>query len=131
MKAKIINVEFQKEFESKFGILYNFKVQYDDKTAFYSCKDKNQTKFIKGQEAEFIEETRPTKNGSIVIIKPMTNNFIGYNKAVKKEQTKYAGFAVSYVKDMIIAGKIDIKDWEKSSEEIFNIMVKLDKTLDS
>jgi len=137
MKATITSVEFLKEFESKFGTLYSFKVGYkvgdNDLTAFYSSKKKEQNKFIKGQEAEFVEETKQGKNGEYHIIKPMYQGVSGggYNKQIKKEQSRYSGFAVSYVKDLIVADKIKIEDWEKSSKKIFDIMVALDKTLES
>jgi hypothetical protein len=130
MKAKIEKVEFNKEFESKFGTLYQFKVWYNGKMAYYSAKKKEQTKFIAGQECEFVEEERSTEKGSFWIVKPMTPKNAAWNKAIKKEQSRYSGFAVSYVKDLIIADKIELKDWEKASEKIFKLMVKLDKTLD-
>ena len=35
-----------------------------------------------------------------------------------------------YAKDLIISGKIELKDWEAASEKIFKCMVKLDKSLE-
>lgn len=133
MKAIIESVEFLNEFESKFGTLYSFKVGYKGLTAFYNSKKKEQTKFIKGQETEFVEETKTGKNGEYYVIKPMYPGGAsgGYNKQIKKEQSRYSGFAVSYVKDLIIADKIKMEDWERASKKIFDIMVKLDKSLES
>ena len=128
MKAIIESVTLQKEF----GTLYLFKIGYDGKTAYYNSKDKEQKKFIKGKEAEFTEEMQRTEKGEFLKIRPVSaGGYSGYNKSIKKEQSRYSGFAVSYVKDLIIAEKIDIKDWEKASEKIFKFMVKLDKSLES
>jgi hypothetical protein len=134
MKAVIKTVKYLKEYETKFGPLHSFEVTYNDSKAYYSSRTKDQTNFVEGKEAEFVEETKLNKNNvPYITIKPAKPAFTGQNnyaKAVKKEQSKYSGFAVSYVKDMIIAGKIELKDWEAASEKIFNCMVKLDKTLD-
>ena len=132
MKAIIKSVEFVKEYETKFGIMFEHRVKYDDKTASYSCKTKEQKVFIVGQEKEF-EETQKDYNGTTYYnIKPLTqNNLSGYAKNLKKEQSRYSGFAVSYVKDLIIADKIKIEQWEAASKKIFQFMVDLDKTLES
>ena len=58
MKALIDQVKFNKEFESKFGTLYNFTVSWYDEDediqrGFYSSKKREQTNFVAGQESEF------------------------------------------------------------------------------
>lgn len=133
MKAIITNVTFAKEFESKFGPLFSFKVEYDGKSAYYSSKKKEQDKFVKGKECEFTEEKRTGKNGEYFIVKPVGKNPYNSNfgKALQREQSKYSGFAVSYVKDLIISGHIDIKQWKSASKDIFNFMVDLDKSIQS
>jgi hypothetical protein len=152
MKAIIKEVTFSKEGENKFGKFYSFKVKYDEKQAFYNSKDKDQKKFIAGQEAEFTEEekTYTDKNtgnpGSYWVIKPIQQNKqSNFGKALKKEQSKYSGFADSYVKDLLIAGIIKpekteqdksdndlaMNTWKKRSFEIFEHMVSIDKTLES
>jgi hypothetical protein len=130
MKAIIKEVKFIKEFDSKFGKMYNYQISYNDKKAYYSCKDQNQQKFIVDKEAEFLEEIKEGKNGTYTFVKPM-NAFVksGYAKEIKKEQSKYSGFAVSYCKDLIIAGKLEMKDWEAASKKIFQFMVDLDKSI--
>lgn len=129
MKAKIIRADFKNEWESKYGIMYNHAIEYDDKSAIYCSKKKNQIHFVAGQECEFIEEIKITKNGEMTVVKPPPKGgqFSNYHKDVKREQSKYAGFAVSYCKDLIIADKLKIADWEKASEKIFKFMVELDK----
>ena len=131
MKAKITNIKYIKDYETKFGTMYSFLVEYDGKKAYYSCKKREQDKFKIGEEAEFVEEEKEGKNGKYLVIKPVQNNsYSPYNKAVKKEQSRYSGFAVSYAKDLCIAGKIEFKDISQYSTVLFNLMVSLDKTLE-
>lgn len=132
MKAIIQKTEFHKEFDSKFGTLYSHKVWYDDKMAFYSSKSKDQNKFIVGGEAEFTEETRETNRGNVLIIKPIQpDRQSNFGKALKREQSRYTTMGASYVKDLIIAGKVDIKDWERATEKIVKFMFNLDKEIES
>jgi hypothetical protein len=148
MKAIIKSVKFQKEYETKFGLMYGFKVTYDDKSAYYSSKKKEQTTFIEGQEAEFTEEKKQGQNGDYLTIKPIKQAYnagSNYGRAIKKEQSKYSGFSDSYVKDMLNSGilkpevdeeaetynDIVMLTWKKRAFEIFNHMVELDKTIES
>lgn len=132
MKAKITAVKWLREFETKFGVMHLHKIEYDNKEAFYTSKSKEQNKFVVGQEAEFEEETKAGKNGEFISIKPIKQAWTGgsgYAKAIKKEQSKYSGFAVSYAKDLVIAGKIDLSDLPKYTKSMFNLMVELDKSI--
>lgn len=131
MKALITNVTFTKEFETKFGVLYGFKIEYNGKTGFYSSKKREQTKFIKGQESEFEEEIKQGKNGSYTKIKPMQpqGGFSNFGRAVKKEQSKYSGFAMSYAKDLVCAGAIKYEQMFSEAQCMMDWMVEQDKQL--
>ena len=132
MKAIINSVIFKDERDGKFGKTYSFEIKYNDKTAYYTSKSKNQTKFIEGEEFEFTEEERESKKGNKYwIVKPIYQQGFksNYGKAVQREQSKYAGFSASYVKDLIVAGKIPIEKWEAASKKIFTHMVELDETI--
>jgi hypothetical protein len=132
MKELITDVAFVKEYESKFGKLYSFKVSYLGRSAFYSSKSKEQTKFVKGQEAEFTEETKESKNGSYLVIKPpMQNKQSNFGKSLNREKTKYSGFAVSYAKDLVVAGRLDRYELIDYAWVLFNAMSEMDKTLES
>jgi len=131
MKELITNVEFVKEFDSKFGKLYSFKVTYAGRSAYYSSKSKEQTKFVAGQEAEFTEETKTGKNGTYLVIKPpMKNNQSNFGKALTREKSKYSGFAVSYAKDLLVAGRINKDELADQAWILFELMVEMDKTLE-
>lgn len=125
MKAIIDKVKFKKEVDSKFGKRYIFEVTYNSKEATYFSTKQEQSQFIEGQEAEFTEESHESGGRVYLNVKPINK----FNRHVKREQTKYSGFAVSYCKDLIIAGKLEMKDWKKASKEIFDFMVELDKNI--
>lgn len=137
MKAVITEVVFSKEFDTKFGKLYSFNVKYDNERAVYRSKYKDQKKFISGQETEFTEEdaTYKDKNGEIQhykVIKPiLQQRQSNFGKALGKEQSRYSGFAVSYAKDLVVNGRIDIKELSEYATVLFDLMVALDKSLES
>lgn len=136
MKAVIQEVVFKKEFDSKFGKLYSFHVKYDDQVAVYNSKSKDQKKFIAGEEAEFTEETKTytDKQGNLkeyLVIKPPTQNRqSNFGKALSKEKSRYSGFAVSYAKDMAVAGRIQVTELSDYAWILFDLMVEMDKTLE-
>jgi len=132
MKELITNVEFVKDFDSKFGKLYSFRVTYNGRQSYYSSKSKDQTKFVAGQEAEFTEETKTGKNGTYLVIKPLLQNRqSNFGKALNKEKSRYSGFAVSYAKDMAVAGRIQVDELSSYAWILFELMVEMDKTLES
>ena len=136
MKARIKDVKFQKEYDSKYGKMYSFLISYDDKKAFYNSKNNPQTSFVKGEEAEFTEETKTytDKNGNaasyISIKPPQSQRQSNFGKALKKEQSKYSGFAVAYAKDLVVAGKLDREELGDYAWILFDLMVEMDKTIE-
>ena len=131
MKALITNVEFKKEYETKYGTMYSFVVSYDGKRGYYSSKSKDQNKFVKGQEVEFTEEKRTSDKGEYLIVKPlMANKQSNFGKAIKKEQSKYSGFAVSYAKDLVVSGKLERGDLSAYAWVLFELMVEMDKSIE-
>jgi hypothetical protein len=140
MKAIINEVIFRKEFESKFGKMYSFTVKYDSESAIYNSKYKDQKKFIAGQEAEFTEESKTyidKKTGEekeYKVIKPFAANSpkqSNFGKALNKEKSRYSGFAVSYAKDLLVAGRISREELPDYAWILFELMVEMDKSLES
>lgn len=122
MKAVIKDVQFKKDVQTRVGTtMYQFLVVYDDKHATYLAANKDQKYFVKGKEAEFTEE----QNGKYLNVKPVRK----FNRHIQKEQSRYSAFAVSYCKDLIVAGKLEFAQWEPASKKIFHFMVELDKSI--
>jgi hypothetical protein len=131
MRALITEVKFTKEYDSKFGKLYSFKVSYDGRSGYYSSKYKDQTKFVSGQEAEFTEETKTNANGTYIVVKPpVKNSQSNFGKALNKEKSRYSGFAVSYAKDLVVGGRIQKEELAPMAWILFELMVEMDKTLE-
>jgi len=137
MKALITEVKFRKEFDSKFGKLYSFNVKYDDVVAVYNSKYKDQKKFIPGEEAEFTEETKTytDKEGIekeyIVIKPPIQQRQSNFGKALGKEKARYSAMAVSYSKDLVIGGRIQIGELPDYAWIMFELMNEMDKSFET
>lgn len=132
MKAEITEVKFVKEFESKYGTLYSFKIIYEGREAYYNSKNRDQNKFVAGQEIEFTEEVKSGRKGDYLVVKPINpNKQSNFGKALKKEQSRYSGFAVSYAKDLVVAGRLSFDDLTAYSTVLFEHMVELDKSIES
>jgi hypothetical protein len=137
MKAIIQEVKFIKEFETQFGKLYSFKVVYDNEVAFYNSKSKDQKYFTEGKEAEFEEtvKTYTDKQGNLQeykVIKPISQKRqSSFGKALTKEQSRYSGFAMSYSKDLVVAGKVELRDIIVYARMMFDEMVAMDKSLEA
>lgn len=101
-----------------------------------TSKYKEQNKFIAGQEAEFTEEEKSytDKNGNpqtFLVIKPVNPvKQSSFGKALKKEQSRYSGFAVSYAKDLVVAGRLQREELSDYAWVLFELMVSMDKTLE-
>ena len=137
MKAVIDEVTFSKEIDSKFGKLYSFKVKYDGEVAIYRSKNRDQKNFIPGKEAEFTEETQSYKDKNGVeqhykVVKLINQNRqSNFGKALQKEQARYSAMCVSYAKDLVIAGRIQLTELQDYSLVMFELIREMDKTLDS
>ena len=133
MKAIISKITFQNEWESKFGTLFQFKCEYDGKVGQFNSKKKEQTTFYEGKEAEFTE-TPKTHNGvtyyTIKKIQPQGGHS-NFARSMKREQSKYSGFAMSYAKDLVVAGKIEEKQIFSAAKKMMDWMVEQDKNLEN
>jgi hypothetical protein len=137
MKATIAEVIFKKEIDGKFGKLYSFNIKYDDKVAVYRSKYRDQKKFVPGVEAEFTEELQfyvDQKTGEkkeYYVIKPvLQQRQSNFGKALGKEQSRYSGFAVSYAKDLVVAGRLNKEELPEYATVLFELMVSLDKSIE-
>jgi len=138
MKQEIRAVKWEKEYPNKFEPdkpNQLFKVIYvndelEEVEAFYTGRKKEQKFFKEGEVAEFTTEVMKSGNREWLKIKPVYNKFqSNYGRAVKKEQSRYSGFAMAYAKDLVVAGAIDKTDMYKEAKAMIDWMVKQDKEL--
>jgi hypothetical protein len=98
---------------------------------YYTSKNENQNKFILGQDAEYHIESKQGKSGPYNKITPPKvegQTFGGGGKpgfagAAKQDpKVQMIGFAMSYTKDLIVGGKVDMKDLSATFDIIYNEM---------
>ena len=135
MKGKIIAAEFSKEGEGKFGKWYSHRItiehEGEKQICNYLSKTKEQTKFIAGQEAEYTLTPKEYNGKTYFDIKPV-QAFQGksnFGKKLAQEQSKYSGFAMSYAKDLVVAGVLPSEKMFEGAKKMFDWMVEQDKTL--
>lgn len=138
MRAIITEVKFLKEIDGQYGKLYSFQISYDNERAIYRSKYKDQKKFILGQEVEFTEETqtyKDKKTGEIKeykVIRPISQNKqSNFGKALNKEQARYSAMCVSYAKDLVVGGRIQLSELQDYSWIMFELIREMDKSLES
>lgn len=134
MKAIFKTIVLAKPVETKHGLRYKFDVKYDVEgkeriASFLSDKDE-QDLFVEGNENEFTETTREYNGRTYYNIAPIKKNgSSNFARKMKNEQSRYSGFAMSYAKDLVVAGKIPISDLYSECDKMHDHMINLDKQL--
>lgn len=124
MKAKVTKITKMDRLDGYGNTSFVIEFQ-DGLKGFYTSKDANQTKFIVGQEAEFIIEEKDGKNGKkynkITIPQAQRpNSFTG--KSAPEPRVQMISFAAAYTKDLIVAGKIPLSEFGVTFEMIYGEM---------
>lgn len=105
----------------------SFVIEFQDGLkGFYTSKDPNQTKFVVGQETEFIVEERDGKNGKKYnkITLPQTQKpFSGGGRPAPEPRVQMISFAAAYTKDLIVAGKVPLAEFGITFEMIYGEMI--------
>jgi hypothetical protein len=110
----------------------SFVIEFDNgDKGFYTSKKEDQSIFIQGQEATYLIEEKIGKEDKkyckVYPPKP-ANSFAPGGKAPfvpVDPRIQMISFSTSYAKDLVVAGKIEMKDLPKASEDIFTNMIKL------
>ncbi|HET6224630.1 MAG TPA: hypothetical protein VFF27_00030 [Bacteroidia bacterium] len=127
--AKITRTVFKNEWANpKGGSIYYHDLELDngDKGSIGS-KEKEPAKLNPGQEITYTIETTD-KGIKIKLVNPQQqNNFQGGGKksySPSDPRISNTGYAMRYVVDLIIAGKVEYKDIEPSFEKVFGLLDK-------
>lgn len=91
---------------------------------YYTSKDENQTKFIVGQESEYNIEEKVGSSGKpyFKISLPQINKPSFGGKPSIDPRVQMISFAAAYTKDLVVAGKFSMNEFEKEFNRIYNIM---------
>ncbi len=123
-KGKIKTCRFVIEWQGEKGIVYYHEIELDngDKGQI-GTKEKNPDKLQPGQELTYTIESTSRGNK----IKAVTQQGGGFRggKPMRDPKEQMISFSMSYCKDLVCAGKLDIKDLEIGATRIYNIMKKL------
>lgn len=131
MKAIFQSIKFKQEVETKFGLMFQFQVSYDDKIGTFLTKKREQTTFKEGAENEFTETKREYQGTVYFNLKAIQQGNSNFSKSMKREQSKYSGFAMSYSKDLVVAGKIQHEQIFIEAKGMMDWMVEQDKALEN
>jgi len=121
-KAKIKSSKFISEWAGPNGIVYYHEIELDNNDrGQIGTKEKNPDKLQVGQELTYTIEA--TTRGNKIKAVAAGGGFKGKPQRDPKEQM--ISFATAYTKDLIVAGKVDIKDLEPAVKRMYNIMKSL------
>lgn len=101
----------------------SFIIDFDNgDSGFYVSKNENQTKFVPEQEAEYNIEKKTGKTGKDYFkISTPQSEFKPGGRPQVEPRIQMISFAMSYTKDLLIAGKA--ADIEKTFNTIYNLMI--------
>jgi len=120
-KAKITRTVFKNEWAGTNGTVYYHDIELDngDKGSIGS-KEKMPTKLNPGTELTYTIEGNKIK----AVSAPVGGGFQGGGggKRGPDPKVQIVGFAMSYTKDLIIGGKVDIKHLPEMFEKIHGLM---------
>jgi len=125
-KGKVTKITRMEKKDSYGNTSFIIEMDNADK-GFYTSKDEDQKKFIVGQEAEYqIEEKQGSKGVYYRITIPHVNKpaFNGGGRPAQDPKVQMIGFAMSYTKDLIVSGKVELKDLGMQFEVIYNEMIQ-------
>lgn len=123
-KAKITRTVFKNEWKGANGNVYYHDIELDngDKGSIGS-KEKMPSKLNPGSELTYTIEGPDPKGGfKIKASAPMGGFSGGGGRKGPDPKVQIVGFAMAYTKDLVVAGKVDIKQLPEIFEKIHTLM---------
>lgn len=122
-KAKITRTVFKSEWTGPNGKVYYHDIELDngDKGSIGS-KEKMPSKLNPGQELTYTIESDPRGGFKIKAVNAQGGGFAGGGRKGPDPKVQIVGFAMSYTKDLIIGGKIEIGKLPETFERIHSLM---------
>src|SRR5688500_1509807 len=127
-KAKVTKITKMEKKDSYGNTSFIIELDNGDK-GFYTSKNEDQKKFVANQEAEYMIEEKTGSKGKkyFKITTPQSdapfNKGGGGGRPQVDPRVQMISFAMSYCKDLIIAGKIGLQDMEKEFGRIYTVMI--------
>jgi hypothetical protein len=123
-KAKTTKITQMAQKDSYGNTSFIIEMDNGDK-GFYTSKNENQTKFVVGRETEYSIEAKEGKIGTYYkITLPQTEQVGGFKgKPVIEPRVQMISFAMAYAKDLVVAGKVDMKALPETFDIIYSEMI--------
>ena len=125
-KAKVVKVTKFDKVDSYGNHSFSIEFENGDR-GFYSTKSAEQSKFVVGSEAEYNIEEKEGKSGKkyFKVTLPQTDTpFKGGGKPQVEPRIQMISFSAAYAKDLVVAGKADLKDFPVVFEMIYGEMIQ-------
>lgn len=102
-----------------------FIIEFDNSDkGFYNSKNPNQTKFIVGNVSDYqIEEKQGSKGLYYKITVPSDGPKSFGGKPQIDPRVQMISFSTSYTKDLVVGGKVEMKDFDTVFNRIYNLMI--------
>ena len=123
-KAKTTKITKMEKKDSYGNTSFIIEMDNGDK-GFYTSKNENQTKFVIGQETEYlIDEKQGSKGVYYKITLPQSEQgFKPGGRPMPEPRVQMISFAMAYAKDLVVAGKVEMKSLPETFDIIYNEMI--------
>jgi hypothetical protein len=125
-KAKVKKITKMDKVDSYGNTSFIIEFENGDK-GFYTSKNADQRNFVVGSEAEYVIEEKEGKEGKkyfkITLPKVEGQAFQRGGKPQVEPRIQMISFAAAYTKDLIVAGKVELTNFKKEFETIYNVMI--------
>ena len=124
-KAKTTKITQMAQKDSYGNTSFVIELDNGDK-GFYTSKNENQTKFVVGEVTEYLIEAKEGKKGTYYkITLPQTD--APFQKSAGRPQVEpriqMISFAMAYAKDLVVAGKVEMKALPATFDIIYGEMI--------
>ena len=122
MKSKVTKITKMDKKDTYGNTSFSIEFENGEK-GFYTSKNEDQKKFVVGQESEFTLEAKSAKNGGTYnkIVLPQVEQK-QFGKVAIDPRINMISFSMSYTKDLVCAGKVDMKELESVFERVYKTM---------
>lgn len=125
-KAKVTKITRMEKKDNYGNTSFIIEFENGDK-GFYTSKLEDQKKFIVSQESEYlIEEKQGSKGKYFKVTTPQSEGGSSQWQKGSKPQVdpkvQMISFAMSYTKDLIVGGKLQLSELEKEFNRIYTTM---------
>jgi hypothetical protein len=125
-KAKVKKITKMDKVDSYGNTSFIIEFENGDK-GFYTSKNADQKNFVVNSEAEYVIEEKEGKEGKkyykITLPKVDGQPFQRGGKPQVEPRIQMISFAAAYTKDLIVAGKVELANFKKEFETIYNVMI--------